>query len=220
QKFPSPRVSGEEGKTIIPSPPVYGEEGKTIVPRPPVSGEEGKTIVSRPPVSGEEGKTIISRPPASGEEGKAISPWSSSPPHMRRGAREAGGVVSGTSSDPLSRRYPAWRAPASRPLRSHSLVREEMPLLRFQFPSGERRCPGAGLRGGARIRSRACASRRLGAARLQHFLRRRHAQPVLGGRDRDLDLGVPRAPRARGRLRDHPGGESRDFRSGKVPRIP
>src|SRR5439155_18751922 len=60
---------------------------------------------------------------------------------MRRGAREAGGVVSDTSNDPLARRHPAWRAPASRPLRSYPLVREEVPLLRFQFPPGERRCP-------------------------------------------------------------------------------
>src|SRR5881396_3894172 len=140
------------------------------------------------------------RHPSSSEEGKAVSPWSYSPPHMRRGAREAGGVVSDTSNDSLARRHPAWSAPAPRSLRPYSLVREEVPLLRFQFPPGEGRRSGAGLRRSARDRSRACASRGLGATRLQYFLRRWHAQPFFGGRDRYLDLGVSRAAVARRRL--------------------
>src|SRR5690349_3979138 len=47
----------------------------------------------------------------------------------------------------------------------------------------------------------------------------RRVQPVLGGRDRSLDLRVSRAAVARRRLRDHPGSESRDLRGGKAPRL-
>src|SRR5712692_9336663 len=73
------------------------------------------------PPSSEEGKAMCRYHLSSSEEGKAMSPRSSWLPD-------------GASNDSLGRRHPAWRAPAPRPLRSHSLVREEVPLLRFQFP--------------------------------------------------------------------------------------
>ena len=70
------------------------------------------------------------------------------------------------------------RAAAALALRAPAVVREEMPLLRFQFARTAGRAAVRGIRRGAGARSRGDAAVGLGPARPVDLHRRRHAQPV------------------------------------------
>ena len=120
------------------------------------------------------------------------------------------------------------RAAAARALRPHSVVPQEVPVLRLQFARGEGRGAGGRVRRRAPRRSRVRAAVDLGPAGRLGLHRRRHAEPVLGGGDRPAArrrfaraCRSRRMPRSRSRrIRERSSARSsRGFRAAGVNRL-
>src|SRR6185312_14430400 len=113
-------------------------------------------------------------------------------------------------------RYRRARNSTARALRALSLVRAQVPILRFQLVHAARRARRAALRRGTAARSRSAGAGGGGAGGALHLSRRRHTEPVFAPRRR-VPPGVrARAPGTRRRPRGDPGGEPRNDRAWPV----
>ncbi len=117
------------------------------------------------------------------------------------------------------------RAAAAVAVRPHSVVRAQVPLLRLQLARGARRRPGGTPTSTRCWRDLEFALPSIWGRRVRHgVLRRRHAEPVLRGRDRPAARRHPRprlplAPDAEITLEANPGTFERErfagFRGGR-----
>ena len=112
-------------------------------------------------------------------------------------------------------------AAAARALHPHSVVRAQVPLLRFQFARGARRRAGGRYVDALLDRSRVRAAVDLGAPDRLDLHRRRHAEPVLARRRSTACLSgvrarVPLIPDAEITLEANPG----TFERAEVRRLP